>query len=143
MKNLLALLVIAIGAVGCTLPRVDNSPISDGQIALLKKSQGYVLPAQSEPAPSSSPAGLVTEAVTAAYRVALGQGLIADASDAANGILVAGQRIDERQVIVLLRFYVSKDGRVGFEDSSNWKLIDASAGEKMSHRLISALVTGK
>jgi len=143
MRNLFALLVAIVGSVGCTIPSFDTKPISDRQIALIRKSQDYVLPAQSVPPYVTEPTDPLLDAVSAGYRVALAQGLIADASDALNGILVVGQRVHGRQVLVLLSFFIEKDGRIGIEDAYSWKLGDASLGRSMRRKLISTLVTGK
>jgi hypothetical protein len=143
MKILILTSIALVMLAGCTVPSFDTRPMSDRQAALIKKSFDYVLPAQSVPPPATAPDSLLTSAVSGAYHVAIEQGLIADASDIANGMLVVGRKEGDRQMLVILQFYVEKDGRVGFEDTYKWKMGDSSAGERMRQKFISTLVNGK
>ncbi len=125
------------------LPNFDTSPLSDRQIALFKKIGNYQLPAQSLPPPENVASGLLTTAMNATYNLALDQGLIADASDIENNMMVVGRREQGRQMLLALKFYLKEDGGVGIEEAHSWTMGDSWAGERMRQRFMSTLVNGK
>src|SRR3990172_6079184 len=139
MKRVLVFFV-AIGALGgCATPDFQKHELSDRQLKLIAKLQAYELPSQSVPSTEVADQ-LLAAATSAAFRIALEMGLTADASAAGDGIVIVGKKVEERQMVLAVQFYVAPDGRVAFEETYRWKGIDMSAGSAMREKYLSILV---